>query len=306
MKLLTVHADFLEYEALTKATTSAEEAKKGKIRVEECLVAFCAVEEGDKDVKGTAASAAKEMMSIAEQVKCKRIVIYPWVHLTQNPSSLGVALSVLKETEKEFSSDASLEISRAPFGWYKSFDIKCKGHPLSELSRSISAGGEKKGKAEEPQISASLKAEDKLAKKYYIMDLEGNLHEPEKFDFSKFQNLKKFANYEMSKVRAYDKEPPHIKLMKEHNISDYEPGSDCGNLRWYPNGTLIKRLLEQSITECCVNYGGMEVETPLMYDFEHPALKKYLNRFPARQYTVLSDDKSYFLRFAACFGQFLM
>jgi len=43
-----------------------------------------------------------------------------------------------------------------------------------------------------------------------------------------------------------------------------------------------------------------------MYDFEHPALKKYLNRFPARQYVVLSEDKKLFLRFAACFGQFLM
>jgi threonyl-tRNA synthetase len=42
-----------------------------------------------------------------------------------------------------------------------------------------------------------------------------------------------------------------------------------------------------------------------MYDFEHPALKSYLNRFPARQYTLKSDEKQFFLRFAACFGQFL-
>jgi threonyl-tRNA synthetase len=48
------------------------------------------------------------------------------------------------------------------------------------------------------------------------------------------------------------------------------------------------------------------VETPLMYDYEHPSLKKYLNRFPARQYVVMSEDKKFFLRFAACFGQFLI
>jgi len=53
-------------------------------------------------------------------------------------------------------------------------------------------------------------------------------------------------------------------------------------------------------------YGGMEVETPLMYDFNHPSLKSYLNRFPARQYVLKSEDKELFLRFAACFGQFLM
>jgi threonyl-tRNA synthetase len=50
----------------------------------------------------------------------------------------------------------------------------------------------------------------------------------------------------------------------------------------------------------------MEVETPLMYDMEHPTLKKYLDRFPARQYSIESDKRHMFLRFAACFGQFLM
>jgi threonyl-tRNA synthetase len=50
----------------------------------------------------------------------------------------------------------------------------------------------------------------------------------------------------------------------------------------------------------------MEVETPVMYDFQHPSLADYLNRFPARQYLLKSEDKELFLRFAACFGQFLM
>jgi threonyl-tRNA synthetase len=53
-------------------------------------------------------------------------------------------------------------------------------------------------------------------------------------------------------------------------------------------------------------YGAMEVETPIMYDFGHPSLADYLNRFPARQYLLESEDKELFLRFAACFGQFLM
>jgi threonyl-tRNA synthetase len=50
----------------------------------------------------------------------------------------------------------------------------------------------------------------------------------------------------------------------------------------------------------------MEVETPIMYDFNHPSLANYLERFPARQYVVKSEDRNLFLRFAACFGQFLM
>jgi threonyl-tRNA synthetase len=43
-----------------------------------------------------------------------------------------------------------------------------------------------------------------------------------------------------------------------------------------------------------------------MYDYAHPALAKYLDRFPARQYVVKSDTKEYFLRFAACFGQYMI
>jgi threonyl-tRNA synthetase len=43
-----------------------------------------------------------------------------------------------------------------------------------------------------------------------------------------------------------------------------------------------------------------------MYDSKHPSMESYFNRFPARQYNIASDNKQLFLRFAACFGQFLM
>jgi threonyl-tRNA synthetase len=94
--------------------------------------------------------------------------------------------------------------------------------------------------------------------------------------------------------------------MKEHELVDHEPGSDPGNLRWYPKGELIKELLEEHVSNISTEYGAMKVETPVMYDLEHPQLRKYLDRFPARQYVVKSDEKEYFLRFAACFGQYLM
>ena len=69
---------------------------------------------------------------------------------------------------------------------------------------------------------------------------------------------------------------------------------------------MIKSLIEQYVTEKVIEYGGMEVETPIMYDLEHPAIAHYLQRFPARQYVLCSDKRDFFLRFAACFGQFLI
>jgi len=87
---------------------------------------------------------------------------------------------------------------------------------------------------------------------------------------------------------------------------DYEPGSDPGNLRYYPKGRMMKGLLEAFVSEETREYGAMEIESPVMYDMNHPTLKKYLDRFPERQYQIETPDKDVFLRFAACFGQFLI
>jgi threonyl-tRNA synthetase len=306
MRILTIHADYIEVEPKKKAIKDAEKLEsEGPKRYEEVLVVFTAVEEGDEDVELTSSRLVKETSGIAEQVKTKKVLLYPLVHLTSKPSSPAVAKKVIQKSEGKLK-EMGFDTSHSPFGWYKGYTLKCKGHPLSELSREIHGPGSVDVKAVEvEEVSKSLRDENALKSRFYIMDLEGNLHDVDKFDYKGHENLKKFATYETKKVRAYEKEPPHIRLMKEQDLIDYEPGSDPGNFRIMPKGRLMKKILDRMITDWCVNHGSIEVETPLMYDFEHPTLKKYLNRFPARQYVVLSEDKKLFLRFAACFGQFL-
>ncbi|HSA98914.1 MAG TPA: threonine--tRNA ligase, partial [Candidatus Nitrosotenuis sp.] len=126
------------------------------------------------------------------------------------------------------------------------------------------------------------------------------------FNFAKHQKLEILSKYESAKKRAVDEPPPHVKLMKKMAIADYEPASDSGNMRFYPNGRLIKSLLERFVNDQVKEYGGLEVETPIMYDSHHPSMESYFNRFPARQYNINTEGKQLFLRFAACFGQFLM
>jgi threonyl-tRNA synthetase len=135
---------------------------------------------------------------------------------------------------------------------------------------------------------------------------DGVFHDAEMFDFSGYMNLKKFYQYEIKKIRGTEKEPAHISLMKDLELVDYEPGSDPGNMRWYPKGYLIKKLLERKVEELCLSMGALEVDTPLLYDQDHPSLKKYVEKFPARQYIIKSPERNLFLRFAACFGQYLM
>ena len=299
MQLLLIHSDFIEFEA-KRPTKMAEEiedqAKKG--RLEEALCAFIAVEKFDEDdPEAVIAESAKQISDVAGQVKAERIMIYPYAHLSAQLSTPATAVKILKGLAETLGAD--YEVMRAPFGWYKAFTISCKGHPLSELSRSIRLG-------EGEVVSQALKSEAKAVSYWKVLDREGNLVDADKFDFTGRENLQKFANYEISKARAVDRVPPHVELMRRLELVDYEPGSDPGNMRYYPKGRMIKSLLENFVLEKAQDMGAMEVETPIMYDMEHPTLKKYLDRFPARQYQIEADKKKLFLRFAACFGQFLM
>ncbi len=306
MKLLLIHADFMEYE-LKKKTPVAEEVeeKDGRKRFDEVLVVFTSVEKGDDE--RTAEKAVEDIKGVAEKVGAERVLIYPYAHLSSNLAEPKTGIELLRKIELDLKDLKSFEVHRAPFGWYKAFNISCKGHPLSELSREIVVAEEKEEeKAEEKEFTEALKAEEKAKSYWYILTPEKDLVEVEKFDFKGHENLQKFVNYEIAKKRAVDRIPPHVEYMQRLQLADYEPASDSGHMRYYPKGRLIKSLLETYITDKCIEYGAMEVETPLMYDRNHPTLRKYLERFPARQYIISGDKREFFLRFAACFGQFLM
>ncbi|MBR9680604.1 MAG: hypothetical protein GOU98_02145 [Candidatus Altiarchaeota archaeon] len=127
MRILLIHADLMEYWS-TKATKIAEPDFADHKRVENTLVVFTTVEPGDKDKIDAAVS---EIKKVLDWVKCEKAFIYPYAHLSENLSSPKEAVLVLnKLTEK-------LECERAPFGWYKKFNLHAKGHPMAELSRSI-------------------------------------------------------------------------------------------------------------------------------------------------------------------------
>ncbi|MCD6446027.1 threonine--tRNA ligase [Candidatus Bathyarchaeota archaeon] len=299
MRILQLHSNFIEYKPIQKEIPQAEEAEKKVQRLEEIVVLFTAVEEGDDEI--VAEKAIDEVKEFLKKLKVNKILIYPYAHLSSKLAKPTEALKIVKAMET-FAKKAGLETYRAPFGWNKQFTLSIKGHPLAEQSRTILPTAEKK----EEKVSEALKAEEKLKSFWYILQPDGKMIPVEEFNFEGYENLKKFANYEISKVRASRIMPPHVKLMRRLEIADYEPASDPGNIRWYPKGRLIKSLLETLVTNTIIEYGGMEVETPVMYDFHHPSLAEYVNRFPARQYLIKSEDKELFLRFAACFGQFLM
>jgi len=297
MITLALHVDYVKVKPVEKAIESAEQLNKEmeSIDMKEALVAFLAVEDGDTESAVDSMSAQIE--EHARKVNTSNILVYPYVHLTDKPANPSIALDFTRKVADALTSK-QFNVKRAPFGWYKSFELRVKGHPLSELSKRVSG--------KEEAVSQSIVQEAQTKSEFFIMTPDGKLTPVDKFDFTKYRNLKVFANYEIKKSRVYERDPEHIILMKEHELVQPEPGSDVGNLRWLPKGRLMKKLLERHVTDTCIREGAVEVETPLMYDYQHPALEKYLNRFPSRQYVVTSDKKKFFLRFAACFGQFLI
>jgi threonyl-tRNA synthetase len=300
MKILALHSDFIEFEAKKKAIKEPEELKNKKEKVEQSLVVFMSVEAKDEtNPNNTAKQCVSHIKDIATQVKEKTIVLYPYVHLTNTPSKPATALQVMNLVEQELKKE--YKVHRSPFGWYKRFQISVKGHPLAELSREFGPEEVKQGEETE-----AVKKERKLTSYWHILTPDGKLHDVGKFNYKGHEKLKKFAFYEKEKSRAVKQEPPHVALMKKLELVDYEPASDGGNLRYYPKGRLIKSLIEDYVNKRTIEYGGIEVETPIMYDMQHPTLAKYLQRFPARQYQIESDKRKFFLRFSACFGQFLM
>ncbi|MCJ7614173.1 threonine--tRNA ligase [Candidatus Bathyarchaeota archaeon] len=298
MRILQLHSNFIEYEVVEKEIELAEEVEKKQERVEEVAVLFVAVEEGDD--ADVAIRAMENTKASLDKLKVNRVMIYPYAHLSSNLAKPATALKILKEM-RSIAKEMGLETYSTPFGWCKKFSVSIKGHPLAEHLRIVTSD-----EAKEEGVCEALKAEEKLKSFWYILQPDGELIPVDEFRFKGCKILEKLCKYEIKKVRAVNQVPPHVTLMKRLEIADYEPGSDPGNLRWYPKGRLIKSLFEQYVTEKVIDYGGMEVETPIMYDIEHPAIAHYLQRFPARQYLLCSDKRDFFLRFSACFGQFLM
>ena len=139
MRILFVHADRLEYEVREPAIKDAEEVdpKHRRMAVDEVLVCFTTVETRDEaDPDRIAALAAKEIEDVAAKVHTGRVVLYPYAHLSSSLAGPSISRTIIASLAARLKTEG-FEVLASPFGWYKSFRLSAKGHPLSELSREI-------------------------------------------------------------------------------------------------------------------------------------------------------------------------
>jgi len=229
MKFLSLHVDYIRFKPLKKALKKiqdiTEKEKQGE-EVKEALAILTAVEKVDSNVDEVVKEFVKHVKDIAGQVKADKIVLYPYAHLSSNLASPELAIEVMKKANKELRKD--FEVVHAPFGYYKEFELKVKGHPLSELSREINVGDE--GKEEEIDPSRLLREISKT-----------------KLDSSKL------------------KENDHRILGQQMDLFSFNETAP-GMVFWHNNGLVIKDELINFWKEVHKNAGYREVSTPQILD----------------------------------------
>jgi len=161
--------------------------------------------------------------------------------------------------------------------------------------------------------------EDKLAKihhRFLVLEQNGQEHPIQLANFdqqedlaARFPELVKLINFEVL-GRKPGVEPPSIKSMQALELINYEPASDSGHFRFYPKGALMLSLLQDWAEEIALHrFGAMQIETPILYDWSHPAIRGQADAFHERHYMVhvpYHPEKEFVLRFAGDFGLFCM
>jgi threonyl-tRNA synthetase len=205
------------------------------------------------------------------------------------------AISILKALEEKLG-QKGYEVSRSPFGWYKSFTIAAKGHPLSELSRTITVDTKSR------QAAPAVKTE------YVIMDQEGKLHSPQDFAFGPHDaEFKSLVEKEALKKGLTGGEPHFLDYARRFGI-EWESFADVGQMRFGPEANLIMDLLAEYAGQVIRRIGIpiLNVKGTNMFDVGVKPIKEHLQLFGSRAYEVKVDERTFVLRYAACFQQFSM
>src|SRR5918993_1281011 len=183
MRILLLHADFIEYQPISKEIQAAEDIpSKSSIKIDEVIVALFAVEKDDDE--SIINQVGNELKTYSEKIKCDNLLIYPYAHLSSDLATHTAAQSILNSIEKK-TRVLFKTVNRAPFGWTKSFNLKIKGHPLAEHAKTIQKKADAKTNTESTAESIALKSEEVLKSSWYVQVPEGSFVPINEYTFEK-------------------------------------------------------------------------------------------------------------------------
>ena len=268
MKILSLHCDYIKFQAKKKALKDAESASDKETEVKECLVILTAVEKQDeKNIEQISKRLSREIKDIASQVKTKNIVLYPYAHLSSNLANPHKALEILKTAEKLLSKE--FKVTRAPFGYYKSFELSCKGHPLSELSREFSASSESKAE--------------------------------EKYDCRQLLNEISKTKLDKEKLKQND----HRIIGKEMNLFSFSELAP-GMVFWHPKGLIIRNELINFWRKEHEKAGYKEISTPMILDKKLWQISGHWEKYRENIFLTEYDKRTFAVKPMNCPGGILV
>ncbi len=279
MRILSLHCDYLRYKALKKALKQPEKItkKREKGDIKEPLVILTAIEKQDESNKKIVTDITKEIKKIAKQVKAKNIVLYPYAHLSSSLSSPGYALKILKKVEERLRK-SRFKISRAPFGYYKEFELKCKGHPLAELSRQIDYNsGEAQKLVEEVRIDSK--------------DID-----PKKL-------LKEVSKTKLDSRKL--KENDHRILGQQMDLFSFSETAP-GMVFWHNNGLIIYNKLIELMRKELQKADYQEIKTPEILDKKLWQISGHWDKYKENIFLTDYEERQFAVKPMNCPGGMLV
>jgi len=136
--LLIVHVDSFACTITEKGRSPVIEAPStATTRIHDGLLVLTSVEKGDEsDAAGVVARTAEEIASLAGQLKVEQVMLLPFAHLFAQLAPPGEALALIDRVAAELRA-RNLTVERPPFGWFHTWDMQAKGHPLSRVARTV-------------------------------------------------------------------------------------------------------------------------------------------------------------------------
>ncbi|MAG40054.1 threonine--tRNA ligase [Candidatus Pacearchaeota archaeon] len=280
MKILSIHCDYIKFRPLKKAIKNPEEIEsKDLVEVKDPLGIFIAVEKSDEGSSKEIVDALIEnILDLKEKVRAKDIVLYPYAHLSSNLSSPDFAHSVITDAEKQLKKK-KINTHRAPFGYYKEFELKCKGHPLSELSREINL-------------------EDKKEKEFITLPKE------EVYDHKKLLN--KMSKVKMSAPKGKDGLKSNVELGRDLDLYIVSEIVGQGLPLLTPKGTTIKREIERFVVDEELKRGYEFTSTPVMAKSDLYKVSGHWQHYKDSMFSLNVGNETFALRPMTCPFQFIL
>lgn len=276
MKILSLHCDYIRFKPLKKALKEPEKLSKEReslIEVKEPLVILTAIEKQDESNSEIVNRLVKEVENLISQINPTELVIYPFAHLSSSLSNPDFALKTLQEAENLLSK--KYKVTRAPFGYYKEFELKCKGHPLSELSRSI-------GESKIHEIKTIDSKEEIIDYKQLLKEISKT-----KLDTSKL------------------KENDHRIIGKQMDLFSFSETAP-GMVFWHNNGLIIFNKLIEYWREEHRKAGYQEISTPQILDKKLWLISGHWEKYKENIFLSQYEDKTYAVKPMNCPGGMLV